>query len=100
MGRVSEFDDHQESMERSSTADELIRQLVALRHIRGLSQTEVAARMGTSQSALARLESGRSDLRLSTLARFADALDVDIGFALRTRDESMDGPVGGSSNTG
>ena len=31
----------------------------------GLSQTEVAARMKTSQSAVARLESGQADLRLS-----------------------------------
>lgn len=69
----------------SPAADELIRQLVALRQIRGLSQTEVAARMGTSQSALARLESGRTDVRLSTLTRFADALEADIGFAVRHR---------------
>lgn len=71
----------------SPAADELIRQLVALRRIRGLSQTEVAARMGTSQSALARLESGRTDVRLSTLTRFAHALEADIGFAVRHRGE-------------
>ena len=40
----------------------------------GLSQTEVAARMGTSQSAVARLESGDADIRLSTLERYAAAL--------------------------
>ncbi len=46
----------------------------------GLSQTEVAARMGTSQSAVARLEAGALDVRLSTLARYAKALgdDVDV----------------------
>jgi predicted transcriptional regulator len=46
----------------------------------GLSQTEVAARMGTSQSAVARLEAGALDVRLSTLARYAEALgdDVDV----------------------
>jgi len=66
---------------------DLILQLAALRRERGLSQTEVAARMGTSQSALARLESGQSDLRLSTLARYAAAMDTDIGFALRHRHE-------------
>src|SRR5688500_11254575 len=41
--------------------------LVARRVHLGLSQTEVAARMGTSQSAVARLESGEADVRLSTL---------------------------------
>ncbi|MHB8505706.1 MAG: helix-turn-helix domain-containing protein [Acidimicrobiales bacterium] len=48
--------------------------LVARRGELGLSQTEVAARMGTSQSAVARLESGTADLRLSTLERYAAAL--------------------------
>ncbi|MEL7156735.1 MAG: helix-turn-helix transcriptional regulator [Actinomycetota bacterium] len=64
---------------------ELIDRLSELRRSRGLSQTEVAARMGTSQSALARLESGQTDVRVSTLARYAAALDADIGFAVRGR---------------
>jgi len=38
---------------------ELIDELVRARKQSGLSQTDVAARMGTSQSAVARLESGR-----------------------------------------
>ena len=64
---------------------ELIDRLSELRRSRGLSQTEVAARMGTSQSALARLESGQADVRVSTLARYAAALDADIGFSVRDR---------------
>ena len=67
---------------------ELIEQLASLRRARGLSQTEVAARMGTSQSALARLESGRADIRMSTLQRYADALQTTVGFALQHRQES------------
>jgi predicted transcriptional regulator len=47
---------------------------VARRHELGLSQTQVAARMGTSQSAVARLEAGQGDVRLSTLERYAAAL--------------------------
>lgn len=69
-------------------AGELIQHLAALRRTRGLSQTEIAARMGTSQSALARLESGQADLRLSTLARYAAAMGTDIGFALRERKDT------------
>jgi transcriptional regulator with XRE-family HTH domain len=53
---------------------ELSEQLVARRQALGLSQTEVAARMRTSQSAVARLESGDADVRLSTLERYAAAL--------------------------
>jgi len=52
----------------------LLRELAARRHELGLSQTTVAARMGTSQSALARLESGESDPRISTVERYALAI--------------------------
>jgi len=50
----------------------------------GMSQTSVAARMGTSQSAVARLEAGTDDVRLSTLERYADAVNLTIGFTLET----------------
>jgi len=53
---------------------DLLSRLVAERRAAGLSQTEVAARMGTSQSAVARLETGGVDVRLSTLERYADAV--------------------------
>ena len=58
--------------------------LVARRLELGLSQTEVAARMGTSQSAVARLESGDADVRLSTLERYAAALGQELNLSLRT----------------
>lgn len=55
----------------------------------GLSQTQVAARMGTSQSAVARLEAGVSDLRLSTLERYAGALGQQVQLRLDApREES------------
>jgi predicted transcriptional regulator len=57
--------------------------LVARRIELGLSQTEVAARMGTSQSAVARLEAGDTDIRLSTLDRYASALEAQIDWTLR-----------------
>jgi ribosome-binding protein aMBF1 (putative translation factor) len=53
---------------------ELLRQLAARREQLGLSQTLVAARMGTSQSAVARLETGEIDAKFSTVERFAAAL--------------------------
>jgi predicted transcriptional regulator len=52
--------------------------LAARRTSIGLSQTEVAARMGTSQSAVARLESGEADFRLSTLERYVAALGEQL----------------------
>jgi predicted transcriptional regulator len=64
---------------RRAMTDELVTQRLAL----GLSQTEVAARMQTSQSAVARLESGDADVRLSTLERYAAALGQELNFSLR-----------------
>jgi transcriptional regulator with XRE-family HTH domain len=61
---------------------ELTDSLVARRISLGLSQTQVAARMGTSQSAVARIEAARSDVRLSTLERYAAALDRVIDWRL------------------
>ncbi len=47
-----------------------------LRSASGLSQREVAERMGTTQSVISRLEEGGGARnRLDTLARFASALD-------------------------
>src|ERR1700735_614322 len=56
----------------------LMTDLAAERQAARLSQTEVAARMGTSQSAVARLESGEADARASTLERSAAAIGRQI----------------------
>ena len=56
----------------------LVEELAELRKSARLSQTEVAARMGTSQSAVARLESGDADVRASTLERYAAAIGSQI----------------------
>jgi DNA-directed RNA polymerase specialized sigma24 family protein len=60
----------------------LVRELAEQRQAAGLSQTEVAARMGTSQSAVARLESGTADVRASTLERYAAAVGGQITWKL------------------
>jgi transcriptional regulator with XRE-family HTH domain len=60
----------------------LVDELVSLRRARGLSQTEVAARMGTSQSAVARLEASAGDLKVSTLERYAAAVGSSIEWGL------------------
>ena len=60
----------------------LVRELAEQRQAAGLSQTEIAARMGTSQSAVARLESGTADVRASTLERYAAAVGGQITWKL------------------
>lgn len=61
--------------------------LVARRVAAGISQTQVAARMGTSQSAVARLEAGGVDVRLSTLERYAAALGGRLEMRYADREE-------------
>jgi len=52
---------------------DLARELIAARDRAGLTQAELAERMHTTQSAIARLESGRTLPSMRTLARFAEA---------------------------
>ncbi len=60
----------------------LVAELAGQRRSAGLSQTEIAARMGTSQSAVARLEAGEVDVRASTLERYAAAIGGQITWRL------------------
>jgi len=55
------------------------------RQERGLSQRELAELVGTTQSAIARLERGGRPPRIDTLLRIADALDCDLAVELRPR---------------
>ncbi|MGO9027047.1 MAG: helix-turn-helix domain-containing protein [Acidimicrobiales bacterium] len=54
------------------------------REAAGLTQTELAARIGIAQSALSRIEAGRTNLTLSMFRRFAEALDVDVALEVGT----------------
>jgi predicted transcriptional regulator len=62
---------------------QVIGELAGARRAAGLSQTEVAARMGTSQSVVARLETGGIDARLSTLQRYAAAVGRELELGIR-----------------
>ncbi|MBI2324954.1 MAG: helix-turn-helix domain-containing protein [Chloroflexi bacterium] len=61
---------------------ELLRRLVRQRDRAGLTQSEVAERMKTSQAAIARIESGDFDVRTSTLDRYALAVGKRISYRL------------------
>ncbi len=52
----------------------LARELIAARTQAGVTQGEVAARMGTTQSVLARIESGRGTPSMRTVQGFASAM--------------------------
>lgn len=52
------------------------------REAAGLSQRELAARMSTSQAAVARLEAGGTGATLTTLQKVASALDLTVSIEL------------------
>ncbi|CAN5754601.1 helix-turn-helix transcriptional regulator [soil metagenome] len=72
-----------ELVEAALSTRRLVRALSDRRRALGVSQTVIAARMGTSQSALARLEAGGSDPRLSTIERYAQALGEEVELRAR-----------------
>jgi transcriptional regulator with XRE-family HTH domain len=61
-------------------------QVADRRRGRGLSQADLAELVGTTQSAIARLESGGRPPRIDTLLRIANALDADLHIELLDRE--------------
>ncbi|MGN6488134.1 MAG: helix-turn-helix domain-containing protein [Devosia sp.] len=60
----------------------VIEALVKARMEAGLTQTEVAERIGTTQSAIARLEGGGISPSLATLRRYAEATGTRLQVSL------------------
>jgi transcriptional regulator with XRE-family HTH domain len=61
---------------------QLLARLVELRISRGVTQAEVAGRMQTTQSFVSEFENGGTDPQLSTLQRYARALDTQLNIVL------------------
>lgn len=60
----------------------LIEAMITARHEAKLTQAELAEKIGTTQSAIARLEAGRVSPSISTLRRYAEATGhrLQVGF--------------------
>ena len=73
---------YQEARGRLAPYEQLARIVIRRRMDLGLTQEELAERMGTSHSAISRVESGRHRASVATLERLAQALGVRfvIGF--------------------
>lgn len=67
-----------EEYERADAEFQLIEALVRARTRAKLSQAEVARRVGTTQSAIARLEGGGVSPSVSTLRRYAEATGAKL----------------------
>ena len=74
---------YKKAYEQSRVEFEISREIIEARMKSGLSQEELAARMQTSQSAIARLESGSSLPSMRTLAKFAQATNSQIQIHFR-----------------
>ncbi|HEU0298065.1 MAG TPA: helix-turn-helix transcriptional regulator [Longimicrobium sp.] len=77
-----------EGYERGYQAFELGAMLLAARQEAGLTQVEVARRLGTHKSAISRMENHAEDIRLSTLQRYAEAVGCFLSLELRPESEA------------
>lgn len=68
--------------ERAGRAIRLAFEIRALREKKGLSQRELAERVGTTQSAIARLEAGNISPSLPTLDKIAAALGAEVSLTI------------------
>jgi ribosome-binding protein aMBF1 (putative translation factor) len=73
--------------EKAGRAIRLAQEIRALREKKGLSQRELAERVGTTQSAIARLEGGNISPSLPTLDKIAHALGAEVSLSFIDLDE-------------
>ncbi len=83
MGRRARNPEYRAELERLAPYETLARIVIRRRGQLELSQAELAKRMGTSHSAISRIESGQHPTTVQTLRRLAAALDTHlvVGFA-------------------
>ena len=62
---------------------ELISQLISARAKRGLTQAQLAKKMGTKQSAIARIEGGNANPSINFLEKLASALGTKLSIQLQ-----------------
>lgn len=74
---------YREAQERLAAAETIARLIIHKRMELGISQSQLAERMGTTPSVISRLESGEHFPSLKTLRRIADGLETRlvVGFA-------------------
>ena len=73
--------------------EDIIGTLKAAREAKGLSQRALSARIGVPQSHISKIESGGSDLKLSSLIELARALDLEIALVPRKFMPAVDGII-------
>lgn len=79
--------------ERESHAFRVGVQLQVAREQAGMTQQQVAERMGTRKSAISRLENNAGDVRLSTLQRYAEAVGRRLVIEVAELEQARSTPV-------
>jgi transcriptional regulator with XRE-family HTH domain len=77
-----------EGYERGFQAFRIGVMLLSARQQAGLTQAELARRLGTHKSAISRMENHAEDIRLSTLQRYAEAVGCFLSLELRPESEA------------
>lgn len=63
-----------------NTLETLGKEITHLRTVRNITQNELAARSGMTQTEISRIERGKHAARSASLMRIADGLNMKLGF--------------------
>ena len=87
--RVRRSAAYRKEQTRLAPYEEIARLVIKHRMALGLTQAELARRMGTSHSAISRIESGQHATTVETLQRLAEALELRflVGFESGSREK-------------
>jgi predicted transcriptional regulator len=82
-----------ESIRKEALQDLLEEDLRALREAAGITQEEIAVRINLAQSQISRLERQGSDLRISFLKRYVEALGGELQIVAKLRGKIVRLPI-------
>ena len=68
----------------------IVQKLTQARLEKGLSQEQLAKRIGTQRSNICRIEKGTQNLSLDLMLKIAEALDKDVSVMLEERSSTME----------
>lgn len=74
---------YQRALRLARTERNLMAELIARRQESGLSQNDIAQKLGVSREAIADFESFDSSPTLSSIMSYAHALEVEINFSIK-----------------
>ena len=77
----------------------IVQKLTQARLEKGLSQEQLAKRIGTQRSNICRIEKGTQNLSLDLMLKIAEALDKDVSVMLEERSSTMEKGLAGDDSS-